>query len=324
MNIVLMGKMASWCHEELLKRMEVSHEFTLIRDPRRIDEFADALAAAEVIVGWPLTQAVIERCPKLRLIQASGAGVDGMNLDLLPPGVRVANTFHHEVAIAEYVIMAMLMLSRRAVEYDARLRSGKWDGSCIWGETPVLRELTGQTVLLIGLGHIARETALRARAFGMRIAGVSRKPPVPADPYDRVIPFAGWESALPEADWVVPCCPLTPETTGLIGAGQVALMKSTAHLINMTRGKVLDEVAVFEALRERRIAGAAIDVWYRYPSDPGETCLPSHLPFHELPNVLLSPHNSAWTMRTIMGRVEDIAENINRFARGVELRNVLR
>ncbi len=323
MHIVLMGKMASWCHEELLKRMEVSHEFTLIRDPRRLDDFAGALATAEVIVGWPLTQAVIERCPKLRLIQASGAGVDGMNLDLVPAGVRVANTFHHEVAIAEYVIMAMLILARRAAEYDARLRAGKWDGSCIWGETPVLHELSGQTLLLIGLGHIARETAERARAFGMRIIGASRNP-ARSDPYDRVIPFAGWESALSEADWVVPCCPLTPETTGLIGAAQIARMKSTAHLINMTRGKVLDELPVFEALRDRRIAGAAIDVWYRYPADPEETCLPSSLPFHELPNVLLSPHNSAWTMRTIMGRVGDIAENLNRLARGEDLRNVLR
>lgn len=323
MHIVLMGKMASWCHEELLKRMEAAHAFTLIRDPRQIDAFAAELAEAEVVIGWPLTQAVIERCPKLRLAQASGAGVDGMDLDRVPPGVRVANTFHHEVAIAEYVIMAMLMLSRRAAEYDARLRRGNWDGSCIWGETPVLAELYGQTLLLIGLGHIARETAQRARAFGMRVIGVSRSAH-PGSPYDRVIPFDHWESALPEADWVVPCCPLTPETAGLISAPQIARMKPSAHLINMTRGKVFDETAVFEALRDRRIAGAAIDVWYRYPGDPAEECLPSNLPFHELPNVLMSPHNSAWTLRTIMGRVEDMAENINRLARGEDLLNLVR
>jgi phosphoglycerate dehydrogenase-like enzyme len=314
--------MASWCHEELVKRMDVPHDFTVIADPRRIGDFTSELAAAEAIVGWPLTHEILVRCPRLRLVQAAGAGVDGIDFGRIPPGVRVANTFHHEVAIAEYVIMAMLMLSRKAVEHDLRLRRGIWDGSCIWGETPVLGELYGQSLLLIGLGHIARETAVRARAFGMRILGASRNPSPPG-PWDRVIAFASWESLLPEADWVVPCCPLTPQTSGLIGAAQIARMKPSAHLINMTRGKVLDESAVFDALRTRRIAGAALDVWYRYPSDPAETCLPSNLPFHELPNVLLSPHNSAWTMRTIMGRVADIAANLNRLARGDALLNVL-
>ena len=324
-RIVLLGRMAAWCDEEIQMRLRCPFEMTVIEDARRIDEFMDAIEAAEVIVGWPLRQEVAARAHNLKLLHASGAGIDGLQLDALPASVRVANTFHHEVAIAEFVLMAMLVLERQPAQHDARLREGNWRGSCIWGETPVLRELCDQTVLLIGAGHIAREVAARARAFGMRVIGVSRNPAgVSPEIYNEIQAWEGWESRLAEADWVVPSCPLTPETTGLIGGAQIGRMKRSAYLINITRGRVLDEEAVFEALRMRRIAGAALDVWYQYPADPDEACLPSRFPFHELDNVFMTPHNSGWTKRTIMSRVEDIAENINRLAEGRPLINVVR
>jgi phosphoglycerate dehydrogenase-like enzyme len=174
----------------------------------------------------------------------------------------------------------------------------------------VLRELFGETLLLIGAGHIGREVESRAKAFGMRVLLARRGDP--------------WRDWLSGIDWLVPTCPLTPETTGLIGAAEFARMKSTARLVNITRGRVVDEQAAYEALRDRRIAGAALDVWYRYPTQPDDECLPSQYPFHELDNVLLSPHNSGWTNRTIMGRVEDIADNIARLRRGEPLGNRLR
>lgn len=323
-RIVLLGKMAAWCEPELRKRMRCPYQMTVIADPSRASEFSSEIEQAEVIVGWPLTQDIADRARSLRLLQASGAGIDGLALDRLRPNVRVANTFHHEVAIAEYVLMAMLWLSRRPNEYDARLRQGVWTGSCIWGETPVLEELYGKTVLLIGLGHIAREVAQRATAFGMHITGVTRRPNSVEGLYSKIVSWDDWQAELPNADFVVPTCPLTPETAGLIGASQFAAMKPEAFLINITRGRVVDEQALYEAVKSRRIAGAAIDVWYQYPSDPTEPVLPSKLPFHELPNMFLSPHNSGWTRRTIMGRIDDIAENINRLAEGGELLNVVR
>ncbi|MBM3736243.1 MAG: hydroxyacid dehydrogenase [Acidobacteria bacterium] len=323
MQIVLMGRMAAWCLPEIKRRVAGHHTFTVVADPTTVDQYAAQLTAAEVIVGWPLTQAILDRCPNLKLVQAAGAGVDGMNLESIPAGVQVANTFHHEIAIAEYVLMAMLYLARRPHHYDAGLRSGDWTGSCIWGATPVLPQLYGQTALLIGLGHIAREVATRARAFGVKLVGASRRPE--DTPWvDRTVPFSDWEAELPEADWVIPCCPLTPETAGLISDTQFSNMKPTAFLINMTRGRVVNERAAYEALRSGRIAGAALDVWYQYPSSEGESKPPSIYPFHDLPNVLLSPHNSGWTLPTILGRVEDIAENINRADRGISVLNRLR
>jgi phosphoglycerate dehydrogenase-like enzyme len=101
-------------------------------------------------------------------------------------------------------------------------------------------------------------------------------------------------------------------------------MRPDAFLINMTRGRVVDEQALYDALRERRIGGAAIDVWYQYPADPAEQKLPSRFPFQELDNVILSPHIAGWTRETIAGRVADIAENIRRLAAGEELLHRLR
>ena len=314
--------MAAWCEEEIGRRLRCPHRMTVVEDVGRLEQHEQELAEADVLVGWPLTQAVAQRAINVKLVQVSGAGVDGLRLDLLPKGVRVANTYHHEVAIAEYVIMAMLMLKRQPAAYDARLRAGDWDGSCIWGATPVLEELHGARLLLIGTGHIAHEVAVRARAFGMRVSAISRSPRA-ADEYDEVSGWDRWPDILGEADFVVPCCPLTPETEGLFGERQFALMKRSAYLINMTRGRVVEEAALYETLKQRRIAGAAIDVWYAYPSDPDERRPPSRFPFHELDNVLMSPHNCGWTRRTIMNRVEDMAENINRLAEGRELINLV-
>lgn len=322
-HIVLLGRLAAGLAPDLSRRIKHPHTMTAVPDVSKIDEFAEALAEAHVLVGWPLTDALVARAPKLQLAQASGAGIDGLNPDTLPPGVKLANTFHHEAAIAEYVLMAMLWFTRQPQEYDARMRAGNWFGSCIWGATPVMRELRGRTALILGLGHIAREVAVRARAFGMKLIGVSRRAEPDAH-YDEVIGWDSWQSRLPETDFLVPCCPLTPETLGLVNAGIYAQLPRTAVVINMARGRVLDEQATYDALRSGRIAGAALDVWYQYPRTENEVCLPSRLPFHELPNVLLSPHNSAWTEPTIAGRVVDIAENVNRLVEGRPLLHQLR
>lgn len=320
-RIVLLGKMAAWCEPEIRVRLRHPHELSVVSDAALAPV---AIEQADVIVGWPLSQEMAVRARNLRLLQASGAGIDGLSLEQLPSQVRVANTFHHEVAIAEYVLMMMLSLARRPHEYDRRLRQGNWHGSCIWGEAPVLEELYGKVVLLVGLGHIAREVARRTSAFGMQVTGVTRRPHSAGGLYSKLVSWGDWREELPLADFVVPTCPLTPETAGLIGATELARMRPSAFIINITRGRVVDEQALFDALSQRRIGGAAIDVWYQYPADPHGAVFPSKLPFHTLDNVFLSPHISGWTRRTIMGRIEDIAENINRLVEGRELVNVVR
>ncbi|MFN7919945.1 MAG: 2-hydroxyacid dehydrogenase [Bryobacteraceae bacterium] len=326
LRIVLLGRMASWCEPELRKRLDCDYSLVAIPDPRDAGRHAAEIEAAEVLVGSPLGGTTGPRSPHLKLLHMTGAGLDGLDFNALPPDTRVCNTFHHEIAMAEYVIMAMLCLARQPQRYDAKLRQGNWDGSCIWGETPVLEELYGQTLLLIGLGHIANEIAVRARAFGMWVTGVSRNPGSVArrELYDDIASWEQWRNQLPHADWVAPCCPLTPETEGMFDGYAISKMKPSARIINISRGRVIEERALYEALKNREIAGAALDVWYRYPASPDETCLPSRFPFHDLDNVLLSPHISAWTQRTILGRAKEIAQNINRLSRGEPLANVVR
>ena len=117
--------------------------------------------------------------------------------------------------------------------------------------------------------------------------------------------------------------PISITTRGLIGERELALMKPTARLINVARAEILDEDALYRALAERRIAGAALDVWYRYPKEPGPT-LPARQPFHELDNVLMTPHVSGWTEGMLEARAALIAENIQRTARGEPPLNLIR
>ena len=261
LNVLLVGRMAGLMKSLIESRLDCDYELRHIADLPSLEASPAIRDEADVIVGWPLS-AGVARAKKVRLIQACGAGIDGLPVELLRRDTIVTNTFHHEVAIAEHVLMAMLFLSRRPVEYDQRLRAGDWWDSCIWGQAPNLQVLDGRIALVIGTGHIAREVARRARSFGVKVVAVSRKPPESPGEFDLIVGYDNWREQLKEADFVIPCCPLTAETEGLIGSQEIALMKLSAFVINTARGKIVDESALYEALRDRRIGGAAIDVWY--------------------------------------------------------------
>ena len=138
--------------------------------------------------------------------------------------------------------------------------------------------------------------------------------------------FLGRPDALDEvlkvADYVAITLALTEATRGLIGERELRLMRPSAVLVNVARAEVIDEMALYRALAERRIGGAALDVWYRYPLEAGPT-LPAHQPFHELPNVLMTPHVAGWTEGTLEARARLIAENIQRTARGEPALNLI-
>jgi phosphoglycerate dehydrogenase-like enzyme len=130
------------------------------------------------------------------------------------------------------------------------------------------------------------------------------------------------DEVLKRADYLAITITLTAATRGLLGARELGLMRPTAFLINVARGEVIDEAALYQALSRRAIAGAALDVWYRYPTAAGPT-IPAHEPFHELPNVLMTPHMSGWTEGMMEARAKVIAENIHRIARGESPANLI-
>jgi phosphoglycerate dehydrogenase-like enzyme len=131
------------------------------------------------------------------------------------------------------------------------------------------------------------------------------------------------DTRLPDCDFLLIACPLTEETRGLIDARRLALMKRSAVLINVARGDIVDEDALYAALRDKIIAGAVLDTWYVYPSTAEPDPYPSRRPFHELPNLIMTPHASGWTDKLLDRRWRVMAENLDRLANGQELRNIV-
>jgi phosphoglycerate dehydrogenase-like enzyme len=259
--------------------------------------------------------AAASRC--LKLVQVPAAGLDRIDPSALPPGVWLANAYGHEVGIAEYVVGAILAWNRGLCRADVLLRRGEWDSQWATGAPPPPRpELGGKTLGILGYGRIGQALARRVRAFDMAIWAIRRDP---AQPASCAPDFLGGPDALDEilrrADYLVVTSPLTPATRGVLGRRELALMKPTAVLVNVARAEVVEEEALYQALRRGAIAGAILDVWYRYPSGTGPT-LPSRLPFHELGNVMMTPHVSGWTDGMLEARAEVVAENIRRAARG--------
>jgi len=222
------------------------------------------------------------------------------------------------VGIAEYVIGAMLALTRSFSRLDASLRRGVWESQ--WNPAmpppPVWPELAGKTLGILGYGRIGQALARRARAFDMVLCAIRQHP---AGSDRDGLAFLGGPDALDEilrrADYLAITLSLTEATRGLLGARELGMLKPSAMLINVARADILDEGALYRALAEGTIAGAALDVWYRYPTGADPTPS-SRYPFHELPNVLMTPHVSGWTEGMLTARAKVIAENIHRTTRG--------
>ena len=276
------------------------------------------LASVDVLVSLAFTREMGAAAGPLKLVQVPGAGLDRIDRTAVPAGAWLANAYGHETGIAEYVLGAMLALTRDFARLDAALRRGVWESQWAVGVAPPAPwpELAGRTVGIVGYGHIGQAVARRVRAFDMEVLAIRRD--VARSAADDLELLGGPElldEVLRRADYLVLTLPLTDTTRGLIGAAQLGAMKPTAVLVNVSRAEIVDESALYHALAERRIAAAALDVWYRYPTEAAPM-LPARQPFHELPNVLLTPHVSGWTAGMLEARARLIAENIARTARG--------
>jgi phosphoglycerate dehydrogenase-like enzyme len=322
LKVVLAGNVAAKGLDFLKERTTTPAAFFPFPGQHEDPRMLKALGDADVVVANFFTEGMARAAGNLKLLQAPNAGIDAFRTDLLSSHTTVANAYFHGPAIGEYVVMMVLALNRDLLNLDARLRKGMWGGSWIGGEVPPA-EVVGKSLGLVGYGTIGREVAGRARALGMSIKVISAHPPK-RKPRD--VDFWKGPAALPqllkESDFVVLACPLNKETRGLIGPRELKHMKRSASLINVARGAVVEEEALYRALKDRRIAGAAIDVWYQYPK-AGKPCNPSRFPFHKLPNVVMTPHVSGWMLGTRQNRLQLAAENIDRLVAGRPLLNVV-
>jgi phosphoglycerate dehydrogenase-like enzyme len=314
MKVAFAGAFAARIAEPVRSHLTVSCDVVADDEVGIIPHLADV----DVLVSMGFSAQMAAAAPRLRLVQVPGAGLDRIDRAALRHGTHLANAYGHETGIAEYIIGAMIALSRSFVRLDARLREGEWESQWAIGTTPppLWPELAGKTLGILGFGHIGQTLARRALAFDMRVIALRRQATatVPqgiafVDGPDRL------DVVLTEADYLAITLPLSPATHRLLDEPRLRLLKPTAFLINVGRAEICDEEALYRALASRNIAGAALDVWYRYPST-SEPTLPAMQPFHTLSNVIMTPHVSGWTEGTLNARARLIADNVARIARG--------
>ena len=276
---------------------------------------ARLLADAEVLLLWNFrSQKLREAWPRarrLRWIHATGAGVDTVLFpELVSSGVILTNSVGvFDQAIAEYVLGLMLLFAKDLGRTVDLQRRHAWQHR----DTEFLQ---GQTALVVGAGGIGRAVARLARCAGMHVLALGRTARANDPDLGRVTAVRDLPAVLGEADYVVIAAPLTPETRRLFGAAEFARMKRTARLINVGRGAIVDEAALLAALRSKRIAGAALDVFEQEP-------LPKDHPFWDQPGLIVSPHMSGDFLEWRSAIAALFVENYLRWRRGEPLLNVV-
>jgi phosphoglycerate dehydrogenase-like enzyme len=292
--------------------------------PDRLKTAADheAFTSADVIIGTRF-DASLPRPDGLRLYQVPAAGYDMIDLDALPAATMVCNCFGHQHAIAEYVMAALLQRHVPLTDADRRLRQGEWT---YWAGASdrAHQEMAGSTIGILGFGHIGKAVAARAQAFDMLVHVANRSAVTDHGLVDRAYGLAELPAFWGSVDSIVVTLPLTPETRGIVDTAAFAAMRPHAILINVARGPVVDEQALYDALQDQRIGGAVIDTWYQYPAAGQLLCAPSRLPFQTLTNIVMTPHMSGWTTGTIRRRQQTMAENIRCCMRGEPCHDVVR
>jgi phosphoglycerate dehydrogenase-like enzyme len=308
--------------EAILAKTNEKLDHSVLLDVDDTQRLIPLLAEAEIVVSHIWKKGFPE-APRVKLLQSVAAGIDLIDVPSLPPGVSVCNVAGHEQAIAEYVLMTMLAWHHRLIDIATGFRGGVWSVGGGAGGGPTHGEILGKTIGIIGYGKIGREAATRAAAFGCRVIAVNRSPIADKAAASEAYPLLELDRVLPLCDVVVIAAGLGPETTGLIDARRLGLMKPTAFVINIGRAGIIDEEALFAALRDKQIGGAAIDVWWQYPTPAEPNRRGSRLPFHELPNVIMTPHCSSATDGARDRRFSTVAGNLDRYARGEPLTNVV-
>jgi len=297
--------------DEYLSRVAAVSERILVEKASSREEGPARAAEAEVILAGRWSEELWRAAPRLRWVQCWGAGVERfMSPEFVASPIVLTNARGiYALPIAEHVLAFLLHFARGLGGLVRHQLQHEWARASV-------AEVNGLTLGIVGLGGIGSEVARRAKAFGMRVLAVRRRP-------DRPSPFAEevrGSDALPwllaESDFVALCTALTPQTRHLIAEPELRQMKPTAYLINIGRGGLVDEAALIAALQEGRLAGAGLDVFEREP-------LPPDSPLWDMPNVLVSPHLAGSSPRSHARLMELFCENLRRYLAGEELRNVV-
>jgi phosphoglycerate dehydrogenase-like enzyme len=263
--------------------------------------------------------------PNLQALVVPWAGLPEETRQLLIefPDLAVHNLHHNAPIVAEFAITLLLAAAKWIVPMDRALRSNDWTPR--YQPSPVVL-LNGKTALVLGYGAIGQRVARLCRGLGMEVVAVRRHAGAPLNDAAAEVSCAPLEALhrlLPRANALIICLPHTPETSGLIGAQELSLLPAGAILVNVGRGSIVDEAALYHALRDGTLYAAGLDVWYNRPADEAgrSHTPPSAYPFHELDNVVMSPHRAGWCTETQTMRMAHLAALLNAAARGEPMPN---
>jgi phosphoglycerate dehydrogenase-like enzyme len=275
------------------------------------EELRPALETAEILIGWEFARQDLRgQAPHLRWIHLTGAGLEHVApFDWVPEGVVITNNSGvHGPKAGEYAAMAILMLNNRIPFHVTNQARAHWQQ--VFPAT-----VAGKTLLIVGVGEMGRAAAVRAKQLGMRVLGI-RRGGQPRRYVDRMEGPHALDRLLPAADVVLVTAPLTPETHGLIGRRQLALMKPGAGLINMGRAGVVDYSALAEKLSKGELGGAILDVFDPEP-------LPPSSPLWRTPNLIMTPHCSSDAPDYADRTLDLVFDNVRRYLTGRPLRNTV-
>ena len=275
------------------------------------DEMLKDIEDAEMFITFVCNREMLEKAKKLKWIQVLSAGVDGLPLDLISKkGIMLTNGKGiHKNQMSEYAIWAMISLARNSSIIFRNQVNGKWDDSI------PQNEINGSTAGILGLGSIGRETARKASALGMHVVGVKRTPQN-VEYVEKVYGEDGMEEVFKKSDYIINILPHTPKTDKIIDRHYFSLMKKTACFINIGRGATVNEEDLIEALREKRIRSAVLDVFDEEP-------LPKSSPLWRMENVIITPHVCGESSKYLERSMKIIEHNLEAYLNGENMINVI-
>ncbi len=327
MKVLVLSKMVKpqiWKENfnKLNKKAKFNLEFIIPKADER-EEIKRYLPEVEVVIGGSFSKEDLDQAKKLKLFQIPFAGVDQLDLSLYKDrkDIFICNVHTNRAAVAEHAFALMLALAKNIVTNDRDLRLGRWHGFS--SKEPTI-QLQGKSLGIIGLGSIGWEIAKIGHLLGMKIFALKREIKEKDLEKKKILEFLGankdLEKVIKESDFIIITVPLTKKTKGLIGKKELKLMQGK-YLVNISRGAVIDEEALFKSLEEHYLSGAAIDTWYQYPTNEQKEILPSQYNFHKLKNVVMSPHTAGYSDRALEENIKSVFDNIVRIYYGEEPEN---
>ena len=246
---------------------------------------------------------------KLKLLHLPGAGLDGIDFSKVSKSTKVCNVYGHEIPIAEFCLGTILSWEMQLIKKINNFKKLDWKDSLIFS-APFHGELYKKNIGIIGYGRIGKELSKRLSSFDTNITAFTRKK-IKKDKFlNNVYLSAEIKKYIHLFDYIVVTCSLNDSTKNLIEKSLLRLMKKTAVIVNIARGEIINEKDLFEFLKNKKLGGAIIDTWYQYPLKLGKNYKPSSYNFHELDNIIMTPHISAWSKNMILRRSELIKTNI--------------